>query len=64
MHRFQSKGDDIEHKLGQTMHTWLQSRPDTAAAFSGAGLEPFFGTFLPPLFMYIEDWARYRGITR
>jgi len=40
-----TKAVDTQALLGTKMRLWLQTRPDTAAAFSGAGLEQFFSSY-------------------
>ena len=41
----QSKAEDVQAALGAKLRLWLQTRPDTAAAFSGSGLENFFASY-------------------
>ena len=36
------RGKENALKLGRTLQTWLFSQPNACAAFSGAGLGPFF----------------------
>jgi len=41
----QTKAEDVQAALGAKLRLWLQTRPDTAAAFSGSGLENFFASY-------------------